>query len=196
GRSVLQLLVLAEGCGPLAPQFRQAVVGLPLLFLFLLGLRRLGPETATAISEEQVEPAVAVPIDDARFDAQTPIALPAIAVAAPADRALADECLGGCELGLASAANIAIPDYAAVLRPHQEVELAVAIPIGSHRGRIPHDLDGLAHRFQTTRETESKVSTPTLVRDEIDFAEHVAHEQIDRPVAVPVRPERGRAATA
>src|SRR5262249_36516507 len=130
----LQSAVLAKNRSPFLSQLRQFVVGPKLLVALLGSLRGLGAKAAAAIPKKDIEPAVAIPIDDARFRPHSPVTGPTLVVVPPAERTFGDESPSCFQLWLVLRTHVAIPDDAAISGPHQQVELAVAIPVGRDRG--------------------------------------------------------------
>src|SRR5205823_677076 len=141
-------------------------------------LGRLGVEAAAPVAEQQVGPAVAVPVEHTRLDPQAPVARPAFVVAVPAGRAFADErpCL--FQPGRLRAADVAIPNDAAAVDAQNQVKLAVAIPVGHGGCRVARYLDRFPRRFKAARRAKDWPFTLALIRDEPNLAEHSADDQV------------------
>ena len=86
-------------------------------------------------------------------------------------------------------ADVAVPDDAAVLGADDQVELAVAVPVGGDRGRVAVHLIGSPPPSRRRRCRRQLLAIASIGK-EIHLAEQVADEQIDRADRRPSRPRR------
>src|SRR5437773_9486024 len=103
-------------------------------FLLRRRLREVGL-LRREIADQQVEPAVAVPIDRTDLGAN-----PAARLLGSALFARRYELHPRRQLGNLAGADVAVEPDAAIARPNQQVELAVAVPVADERPGIAVDV--------------------------------------------------------
>ena len=89
-------------------------------------------------------------------------------------------------------AHVAEERDAAGARPDEQVELAVAVPVGTERPGVALDLQRLAAGQDGSVLAELVGLRRALVRDERDGAADLADDQVEVAVAVPVDRVNGR----
>src|SRR5262249_41409938 len=146
------------------------------------------------VADEQIETAVAVPIDDADLGSHAGCNLfgrrSIVIVIGRMSRFDQRDALGQLWLGLTS--HVAIPDHAAVAAADHQVEQSIIIPVSDDRLRVTvRGFDGLAAGLQFLGRAVNRSGVAAAVGDEEDIAFNVADEQVELAGAAPIYGEDG-----